>query len=155
MDEKPNGRQDLALLALRVVVGVIFMAHGSQKLFALFGGPGPVGQGRFFETAACVAPGVCLRPGLPLAVLSGIGEFGGGLLLLLGLLVPLGAALILADMLVAMIFFSGPKFGFFNVSSGLEMNLAMVAVAITVALLGSGGFGLDGRRRRVRGSTGR
>ncbi|HEX6512949.1 MAG TPA: DoxX family protein, partial [Chloroflexota bacterium] len=105
-------------------------------------------QGRFFETAACVAPGVCLRPGVPLAVLSGLGEFGGGLLLLMGFLVPLGGLLLIADMLVAMVFFSGPKFGFFNVSSGLEMNLAMVAVALTVVLLGSGRYSLDRLFRR-------
>jgi putative oxidoreductase len=140
---KSSARQDVALVALRVVVGAIFIAHGAQKLFALFGGPGIVGQGRFFETAACVAPGICLRPGVPLAVLSGVGEFGGGLLLLLGLLVPLGGLLLIADMLVAMIFYSGPKFGFFNPSSGLEMNLAMVATTVSVILLGSGRYGLD------------
>lgn len=148
MEQKTSIRQDVALVALRVVVGAIFIAHGSQKLFALFGGPGIAGQGKFFETAACVAPGVCLRPGVPLAVLSGLGEFGGGLLLILGLLVPLAGLLLVADMLVAMIFFSGPKFGFFNTSSGLEMNLAMVAVALTVILLGSGRYGLDRRWRR-------
>lgn len=153
MDTEAYRRQHIALLALRVVTGVIFIAHGCQKLFGLFGGPGIAGQGRFFETAACVAPGVCLKPGVPLAVLSGVGEFGGGLLVLLGVLVPLGAALIIVDMLVAMVFFSGPKFGFFNVSSGLEMNLALLAVASTLALLGSGRFGLDGARKRGAGAT--
>lgn len=148
MERKPNHRQDFALAALRVVVGAIFIAHGSQKLFALFGGPGIAGQGRFFETAACVAPGVCLRPGVPLAILSGVGEFGGGLLLLLGILAPVAGFLLMADMLVAMVFFSGPKFGFFNVSSGLEMNLVVVSVAITVILLGSGRYALGGRFRR-------
>jgi putative oxidoreductase len=147
MDSKIGGRQDLALVVLRVVVGAIFIAHGCQKLFGLFGGPGIANQGRFFETAACVAPGVCLKPGVPLAVLSGLGELGGGLLLLLGVLVTLGGLLLVADMLVAMIFFSGPKFGFFNVSSGLEMNLAMVAVALTVVLLGAGRFGLQAKRK--------
>ena len=149
MEQKTSLRQDVALAALRVVVGAIFIAHGSQKLFALFGGPGIAGQGKFFETAACVAPGVCLKPGVPLALVSGLGEFGGGLLLILGLLVPLAGLLLVADMLVAMIFFSGPKFGFFNPSSGLEMNLAMVAVALAVILLGSGRYGLD--RRLTRG----
>lgn len=144
-----EGRKlDVALVILRVVVGAIFVAHGCQKLFALFGGPGIGGQGRFFETAACVAPGICLRPGVPLAVLSGVGELGGGLLLIIGLLAPLAGALLLADMLVAMVFFSGPKFGFFNPSSGLEMNLALVAIAVTVMLLGSGRYAAGSLFRR-------
>jgi putative oxidoreductase len=142
MDGKVMARQDLALAALRVVVGAVFIAHGAQKLFGWFGGPGIVGQGRFFETGACVVKGVCLAPGAPLAALSGIAEFGGGVLLLLGVFVPLAGLLLLLDQLVAMIFFSGPKFGFFNVSSGLEMNLSMVAIAITVILLGGGRYAI-------------
>lgn len=151
---KSNHRQDVALAILRGIAGAIFIAHGCQKLFALFGGPGIGGQGRFLETAACVAPGLCLRPGVPLAVISGLGEFGGGVLLVLGLLVPFAGLLLIADMLVAMIFFSGPKFGFFNPSSGLEMNLAMVAVAITVLLLGSGRYGADALFRRSGATSG-
>ena len=142
MDAKPRTRHDLALAALRVVVGAVFFAHGAQKLFGWFHGPGLAGQGKFFETAACVAKGVCLSPGVPLAALSGAGELLGGILLIAGVLLPLAALLLVVDQLVGMIFFSGPKFGFFNPSSGLEMNLTLVAAVLVLAAVGGGRYAL-------------
>jgi putative oxidoreductase len=66
-------------LALRIPVGIIFMAHGSQKLFAWFGGYGLAGTGQFFES-------IGLAPGVAMAFLAGSAEFFGGLFIILGLL---------------------------------------------------------------------
>ena len=74
---------DVALLALRVVLGVIFLAHGAQKLLGAFGGPGLKGTAAFFEQ-------VGIKPGSVMAPLAALSEFGGGLLVLVGLLTPLG-----------------------------------------------------------------
>ena len=152
MDGMPRGTHDFALAALRVVVGAVFIAHGCQKLFGWFHGPGITAQGKFFESAACVAKGVCLSPGAPLAALSGFGELVGGALLVLGLLMPLAAFMLLADQLVAMIFFSGPRVGYFNPSSGLEMNLTLVAAVLIVALIGTGRFAAGAAIKRGGGS---
>ena len=85
---------DLALFALRAVVGLLMMGHGAQKLFGSFGGHGLAGTGQFFEALG-------LRPGRRNATAAGVGEFGGGLLLVLGLLTPLGAAALIGVMVVA------------------------------------------------------
>src|SRR2546430_13473371 len=85
---------DLGLFVIRVVFGLVYAAHGSQKLFGWFGGYGIAGTGGFFET-------IGFRPGKLFAALAGLGEFGGGLLLALGFLGPIGGALILSVMIVA------------------------------------------------------
>src|SRR6476620_9965752 len=76
---------DLALFVLRIVVGGLFAAHGAQKLFGSFGGHGLAGTGQFFEQLG-------LKPGERHARFAGWAEFGGGLLLVVGFLTPLGAA---------------------------------------------------------------
>ncbi|HJR53007.1 MAG TPA: DoxX family membrane protein, partial [Gemmatimonadota bacterium] len=83
-----------ALLILRLVLGLGLAAHGAQKLFGWFGGHGLAGTGGFFE-------GLGFRPGKAFAVLAGLGEFGGGILLALGLGGPLGPAVVVLVMLVA------------------------------------------------------
>src|SRR2546423_6955183 len=87
---------DLVLFALRVVVGLLFVGHGTQKLFGWFGGYGLAGTAGFFE-------GIGLRPGRVHAAAGGLAEAGGGALLALGLLTPIGAAAIVAAMTVALI----------------------------------------------------
>ena len=74
------------MLALRVVLGVIFLAHGAQKLLGAFGGPGLKGTAAFFEQVG-IKPSSVMAP---LAALAALLEFGGGLLVLVGLLTPLG-----------------------------------------------------------------
>ena len=69
-----------AALALRLPVGIIFMAHGAQKLFGWFGGYGLEGTGQFMES-------IGLHPGYQMAMLSGGAEFFGGLALIVGFLV--------------------------------------------------------------------
>ena len=100
---------DIALLVVRAILGLGIAAHGAQKLFGWFGGYGLAGTGGFFE-------GIGFRPGRAFALLAGLGEFGGGLLTLLGLGGALGPALIVLVMLTA-IFTVHVKNGFFALGS--------------------------------------
>src|SRR4051812_44623372 len=87
---------DLGLLLVRVVFGLIFAAHGSQKLFGWFGGYGLAGTAGWLE-------GIGYRPGKIFATAAALGEFLGGLLLALGFLGPVGPALMVSVMIVAMV----------------------------------------------------
>src|SRR5262249_61146074 len=82
---------DIGLLVLRLAVGLTMAAHGGQKLFGWFGGYGIAGTGGWLE-------GLGFRPGRVHATLAGTFEFVGGLLIALGLLTPLGWAVVLAVM---------------------------------------------------------
>ena len=73
----------LGLLVLRVIVGLLFVGHGAQKLFGVWGGHGLEGTGGFFQSLK-------LHPGRPMAFMAGAAEFGGGALIALGLLTPVG-----------------------------------------------------------------
>src|SRR5581483_12399656 len=125
----------LGLLIVRLVVGVTMAAHGAQKLFGWFGGYGPDGTGQFMETLG-------FRPGRRHAVLAGLAEFGGGLLLALGLLTPLGAAIVASVMLVATVTVHA-KGGFFAASGGYEYNLVLAAAAVSLAFTGPGAISVD------------
>lgn len=125
----------IGLLIIRLVLGLTFAAHGAQKLFGWFGGYGIEGTGGFFES-------VGIKPGKPMAVLAGLGEFGGGLLFALGLFTPLAALLITVTMLVAIFTVTG-KNGYWATSEGYEYSVAIIAVAIGVALTGPGAYALD------------
>src|SRR4051794_16386330 len=85
---------DLGLLALHGVVGLLLIGHGAQKLFGVFGGHGVEGTAGFFESLG-------LRPGRLHALAGGGAEVLGGALLALGLLVPVGALLVIAVMTTA------------------------------------------------------
>jgi putative oxidoreductase len=126
---------DLAMLVLRVVVGGLFAAHGAQKLFGSLGGHGIAGTGQFFE-------GLGLRPGERHARLAGLGEFGGGLLLILGLLTPLGAAAVIGVMTVAILTVHAPK-GWQATEGGYEYNVVLAAVAFALAAAGPGAWSID------------
>ncbi len=123
------------LLLLRVVLGAIMAAHGAQKLFGWFGGPGLSGTGSGLESMG-------LRPGRVYAVLNGLAEFGGGALLVLGLLTPLGAAAVAGVMFVAIATVHWRN-GFFNTRGGYEFNLLIVAAAIGLAITGPGEISID------------
>lgn len=125
----------LGLFALRVVGGLLFVGHGAQKLFGVAGGAGPVGTARFFEKAG-------LRPGRLHAYAAGCAEFGGGLLLALGLLTPLGSALLIAVMTAAILSVHLSK-GLWNTGGGFEYNLVLAAVAFALAAVGPGAWSLD------------
>lgn len=126
---------DLALLILRVVVGVVVMAHGAQKLFGWFGGAGLKGFGSFLQM-------LNIWPARWWALVAALNEFIGGLLFLTGLLSPLGALLIIANMLVAIIKVHWAK-GFFTTQGGYEFPLVLLANAFALGLSGPGAYALD------------
>jgi len=126
---------DLGLLILRFVVGLTLAAHGAQKLFAWFGGYGLDGTGQFMEQLG-------FHPGRRHAALAGLAETGGGVLLALGLLTPLGAALVASVMLVATITVHF-KNGFFAGGGGYEYNLVLAAAAVSLAFSGPGVLSID------------
>ncbi|WP_339292261.1 DoxX family protein [Paenibacillus sp. FSL W8-0187] len=126
---------DIGLLLLRLVVGLSFMAHGAQKLFGWFGGYGPKGTGGWMES-------VGIKPGVAIAVLSGLMELVGGLLFAAGFLTVLGAALITLTMLGAIVKVHGRN-GYWSTANGYEYNLLLIAVAVGLALTGAGAYSLD------------
>jgi putative oxidoreductase len=126
---------DLGLLILRLVVGALFIGHGTQKLFGWFGGHGLAGTAGMLEAGG-------FRPGRPFALLNGVAEAGGGLLVALGLLTPLGAAAIIGVMVVAAITVHVPN-GIWNQDGGVEFPVTNVAIAQALAFVGPGAWSLD------------
>jgi putative oxidoreductase len=126
---------DLGLLLIRVIFGLVFAAHGAQKLFGWFGGHGLAGTGGWMESMG-------FRPGKTFATAAGLGEFVGGLLFALGFLGPVGPALMLSVMLVASITVHR-KNGLFATNNGIELPLLYATGAIGVSLIGPGRFSLD------------
>src|SRR5207253_10779647 len=125
---------DVALLVVRGVVGIIFVAHGAQKLFGVFGGPG---------LAALVQPP---PDGMgPLGYPVTIGEFFGGLGLLVGVLSRFSAASIIVIMLGAVATVHA-KFGFFmnwagnQAGEGFEYHLLAIAALLPIVIAGPGRF---------------
>lgn len=116
---------DLALLVLRLVVGLFFVGHGAQKLSGTFGGHGVAGTAQFFES-------IGVRPGRRNALAAGWGELLGGALLALGFLSPLAALLLIAVMTTAILSVH-IKNGPWVTDSGYEYNLVLMAVAFVVA----------------------
>jgi putative oxidoreductase len=117
---------DLALLVVRVIVGVIFMAHGAQKLFGAFGGPG---------LAAITQPP---PDGMgPLGYPVTIGEFFGGLGLVVGFLTRFSAASLIVIMLGAIALVHGQN-GFFQSAGGFEYNLALIGLLAPILIAGPG-----------------
>jgi putative oxidoreductase len=126
---------DIGLLILRVVVGALFIGHGTQKLFGWFGGHGPEGTGQFLQSLG-------YAPGRPAAILTGIAEAGGGTLLALGFLTPLGAAAIIGVMMNATVAVHLPK-GLWNTEGGFELPLVYSAAAAALAFVGPGRYSVD------------
>jgi putative oxidoreductase len=127
---------DAGLLLARVVFGLLMAAHGSQKLFGWFGGYGLAGTGGFFESLG-------FRPGRFFAAAAGTTEFVGGLLVALGLVGPLGPAMIIATMVVAIATVHWGH-GVFASNNGLEVPLLYAVGVATLALTGFGAYSLDG-----------
>lgn len=126
---------DAGLLIARVVFGTVMAAHGGQKLFGWMGGYGLAGTGGFFEQLG-------FRPGRLFALAAGLSEFVGGALLALGLLGPVGPALILAVMIVAAVTVHLAN-GLFAMTNGVEVPLLYGAAAVALALTGPGAYSLD------------
>ena len=125
----------LDTLPLRVGAGVIFAAHGTQKLFGWFGGYGLEG------TAGWMAS-IGLEPGLLMAAMAGSAEFFGGLLLIVGLLVRPAALILAITMVVAIVTAHLPN-GLFMENNGYEFGLALLAVSVGLAFRGAGSLSAD------------
>jgi putative oxidoreductase len=122
------------LLFLRVVIGLVFFAHGAQKLFGWWGGPGIQGTKGWLGSMGFRLPGA-------MALLVALSE-SSGLLFAAGFLTPLAALLVTSSMVVAI----GSvhwKNGFWNSAQGYEFNLALLTVAVAVAATGPGRFSID------------
>ncbi len=134
LSQNPSSAQ-IGNLLLRVPVGLIFAAHGAQKLFGWFGGYGLNATAGWMES-------IGLTPGLPLALLAGSAEFFGGVMLLLGLFTRPAALALAVTMLVA-IFSVHLSNGFFMSNNGYEFALALLATTIALAASGAGKLALD------------
>ncbi len=122
-------------LALRLPLGIIFAAHGAQKLFGWFGGYGLQGTGQWMDS-------IGLGPGVVMAALAGSAEFFGGLLLILGLATRPSALVLASTMLVA-IFSVHISNGLFMSNNGFEFGLALLAGALSLLISGGGRASLD------------
>ena len=125
----------IGLLLLRLVVGLLLVGHGTQKLFGWFGGGGLDGTARNFASLG-------YRPGRVMAMLGGMAETLGGLSLALGFLTPLGSAAIIGAMLNAILSVHLPK-GVWNTKGGFEFPLTNAAVAAAVSFTGPGRYSID------------
>ena len=124
-----------AAVILRVPIGLILTAHGSQKLFAWFGGYGLDGTGQWMAS-------VGLTPGFVMALLAGSAEFFGGILLILGLLTRPGAMISAITMLVALFWVHWGN-GFFLDTHGIEYALALLSASAALVFIGGGRYSLD------------
>jgi putative oxidoreductase len=125
----------LDTLPVRIGAGVIFAAHGAQKLFGWFGGYGLEGTAGWMES-------IGLAPGTLMAVTAGGAEFFGGLLLIAGLLVRPAAVVLAITMLVAIITVH-LQHGLFMSNNGYEFGLALLVISIGLAIRGAGSLSLD------------
>ena len=128
--------QAYAPLALRLPLGVIFAAHGAQKLFGWFGGYGLQGTGQWMAS-------IGIEPGVIMAALAGSAEFFGGLALILGVLVRPSAVVLAITMLVAILSVHIGN-GLFMSNNGYEFGLALLAGAVSLLFSGAGRVSVDG-----------
>jgi putative oxidoreductase len=117
---------DVSLLVLRVTVGTIMAAHGAQKVFGLFGGPGLAAMGQMMG---------------PIGYLVSIGECFGGLGMIFGFLTRFSAASNIVIMIGAIAMVHGEN-GFFLQNKGYEYNLALIGLLVPIVLLGAGQFSI-------------
>jgi putative oxidoreductase len=135
-----NTTDDPALIILRVVLGIVFLAHGSQKLLGWFGGFGFSGTMGFFTHQLGIPA--------PLALLAIVTEFFGGLGLIIGFLSRIAAVGIAIEMVVV-IFMIHARFGFFmnwtgqQKGEGYEYHLLTIAMALAILIRGSGALSVD------------
>jgi putative oxidoreductase len=125
----------LSSLLMRLSAGVIFAAHGAQKLFGSFGGGGLEGTAQWMAS-------IGLQPGYLMALAAGSAEFFGGIALLLGLLTRPAALALAMTMLVAVITVHLPN-GLFMSNNGYEFGLALLAITGALVLNGGGKLSLD------------
>ena len=127
--------QSLSALPLRLIAGILFVAHGAQKLFAWFGGYGLEGTGQWMES-------IGLAPGYLMALMAGSVEFFGGLLLIIGFLTR-PTSFVLAITMVVAIFTVHIDNGLFMATNGYEFALALIAISVSLMFSGAGKLSLD------------
>lgn len=123
------------LLVLRLALGLTLAAHGAQKLFGWFEGPGLTGFAVNLEELG-------VRPGRYWAPVAAAVEFGGGLLVALGLLTPVAALLLVGDLLIAILTVHLTR-GFWNHSGGYEFPLTLIGGLVALSLVGPGNLSID------------
>jgi putative oxidoreductase len=134
-------------VVLRLAVGAVFLAHGAQKLFGVWGGGGPEGTAAYFGQLG-------LRPAYLIALLVGVVELMGGLMLIIGAYTLVSALALIVIMGFAVWKVHLPNGFFINwglapgQGHGYEFNLTLIAALVALALTGPGAFSID--RRRVR-----
>ncbi|GAC67567.1 DoxX family protein [Gordonia soli] len=125
------GIRSVALFAARLILGIIFIAHGWQKLHT--NGISNVEKG--FDAMGIPAPGLAAQYATWV-------EFIGGILLILGLLLPLVSLLLILDMIGAIIYAHWDA-GFWNADGGYELPLALIAGLLAVGIAQAGGAAAD------------
>ncbi|MEU2284535.1 DoxX family protein [Streptomyces sp. NPDC013178] len=126
---------DFGLLLIRLTFGLLMAAHGAQKVFGLFEGPGLTATGKGFA-------GLGYHPGKLFAAIGGMSELLGGLGLALGLFTPLAAAALIGVMINAMATVTGAH-GLWETDGGVEYSACIAVVALAVAAIGPGRLAVD------------
>jgi putative oxidoreductase len=135
MFKRHQGSEEWVALILQLFLGAVFMAHGAQKLFGAFNGPGMAGF-----TASITKIG--LTPPVFWAWVVAMVEFFGGLFIFFGLLTRIAALLILVDMLGAILTVNW-KIGFFWTKGGMEMPLTLGVIALALIIMGPSFLSVD------------
>lgn len=125
----------IGLLVARVVIGLVMAAHGAQKLFGWFGGYGLNKTGEFFVLLG-------FQQGRAFATAASLAEITSGLLVVFGLLGPVGPAIMISVMIVAMISVHWEN-GLFASTNGIEVPLLYITAGLALALAGFGRYSLD------------
>jgi putative oxidoreductase len=122
-------------LAARLVIGGLFVGHGTQKLFGWFGGPGLEGTEQMMGA-------LDLRPARPNAVAAGVSETAGGALLMIGAATPIAAASLIGTMFTAIRKVHQPK-GVWAAQGGWEYNAVLIAALMALVDAGPGDLSVD------------
>lgn len=122
-------------LPLRLGLGIVFVAHGAQKLFGWFGGYGLEATGQWMDS-------IGLSPGWLMALLAGGSEFFGGLLIIAGLMTRLVALSAAVTMVVAIVSVHLAN-GFFLSNNGFEYGFALLTMAVALIIRGAGSASVD------------
>jgi putative oxidoreductase len=125
---------DVSLFVLRLALGIVFVAHGLQKVFGIVGGPG-------IEGVIGMMKSLGFMPPVFWAWVVAVGELGGGTMLVLGVLPRLSAAVIAVIMTMAVVQVHG-KSGYFASNGGFEYPLLILMVALAIILAGGGKISL-------------